>query len=87
MIIICFIFLFILDMLICYLFYKLDDDFDYFYYIYNLIWDCEFCVEKILCGKEQKNNFMLKDVVIKIGIVGYFYENDFNFILGGICIE
>lgn len=29
---------------------------------------------------------MLKDVIIKIGIVGNFYKENFNFILRGICI-
>lgn len=87
MIIICFIFLFISDMPIRYLFYKPDDDFDHFHYIYNLIRDCESRVEKILCSKGQKNNFTSKDVVIKIGIAGHFHENDLNLISGGTCTE
>lgn len=82
-----FYFFFISDKPICYLFYKPADDFDHFHYIYNLIRDCESRVEKILCGKEQKNNFTSKDVVIKIGIAGHFHENDLNFISGGTCTE
>lgn len=47
--------------------------------------NCKSRVEKLPFNKEQKNNLMSKDVVIKIGIVGKFHEGNLNLISGGAC--
>lgn len=79
------IFFFISDTPIQYFFYKPDQDFSHFYYVYNLIRNCKSRVENVLLSKEQKNNSMPKDVVIQIGIAGNFYEDNLHLISGGTC--
>lgn len=36
-------------------------------------------------NKEQKDNFMSKDVIIKLGIAGNFHEDNLNLISKGTC--
>lgn len=79
------IFFFISDTPIQYFFYKPDKDFSHFHYVYNLIRNCTFRVENIRLGKEQKNDIMAKDVVIKIGIAGNFHEDNLHLISGETC--
>lgn len=68
-----------------YFFYKPDQDFNHFHYVYNLIRNCKSRVEHIHLIKEQKNNLMSKDVFIKIGIAGNFHEDNLHLISGGTC--
>lgn len=77
--------IFIISDKIKYLFYQPDQDFNHFHYAYNLIRNCESRVENIHLSKEQKRNLMPKDVVIKIGIVGIFHEDNLHLISGGLC--
>lgn len=73
------------DHSITYIFYQPGQDFDHFHYVYNLIRNCESRVENIHLSKEKKRNLMPKDVVIKIGIVGIFHEDNLHLISGGTC--
>lgn len=73
------------DTPIQYLFYQPGQDFNHFHYVYNLIRNCESRVENIHLSKQQKKNLMPKDVVIKIGIVGFFHEDNLHLISGGTC--
>lgn len=67
-------FFFISDTPIRYFFYQPAQDFEHFHYVYNLIRDCKFRVKQMLFNKGQKDNFMSKDVIIKIGIAGHFND-------------
>lgn len=80
-----FYFIFISDTPIRYFFYQPAQDFEHFHYVYNLIRDCKSRVEKMPFNKEQKDNFMSKDVIIKIGIAGNFHEENLNLISRGTC--
>lgn len=71
------------DTPIHYLFYQPGQDFNHFHYVYNLIRNCKSRVENVHFSKEQKRNLMPKDVVIKIGIVGIFHEDNLHLISGG----
>lgn len=51
--------------------------FQHFYYIYNLTRDCHDHIEGLRKASDRAN-FMAKDVVIKIGIVGEFTEDKLN---------
>lgn len=73
------------DTPIQYLFYQPGQDFNHFHYVYNLIRNCESRVENIHLSKEQKKNLMSKDVVIKIGVVGIFHEDNLHLISGRTC--
>lgn len=66
------------DTPIQYLFYQPDQGFNHFHYVYNLIRNCKSRVENIHLSKEQ-------NVVIKIGIVGIFHEDNLHLISGGTC--
>lgn len=66
-----------------YFFYYPAKDFDHFYYIYNLIRNCESRIKMFSEG--QKTAFTSKDVVIKIGIAGQFEKQDLYLISGGTC--
>lgn len=68
------------DTPIQYLFYQPDQGFNHFHYVYNLIRNCKSRVENIHLSKEQ-------NVVIKIGIVGIFHEDNLHLISGGTWKE
>lgn len=53
--------------------------FQHFHYLYNLVRDCENRVEKLKQSKDLTNR-MPGDVVIKIGIVGNFTEENVKLI-------
>lgn len=42
-------------------------------------------MENIHLSKKQKKNLKPKDVIIKIGIVGIFHEDNMHLISGGTC--
>lgn len=48
--------------------------FQHFYYVYNLTRECHDHIESLRKANDR-TNFMAKDVVIKIGIVGEFTED------------
>lgn len=75
---------FISDTSIRYLFYKPAKCFDHFDFVYNRMRDCKSRVEKILNTKERKN-IMPKEVVIKIGIIGNFQEENLDLISRRTC--
>lgn len=77
--------LFISDTSIRYFFYKPDQCFDHFNFVYNRMRDCKSRVEKILNTNERKN-LMSKDVVIKLGIAGNFQEENLDLISRRTCI-
>lgn len=79
------VFFFVSDTPIRYFFYQPAQDFEHFHYVYNLIRDCKSRVEKMPFNKEQKEYFMSKDVIIKIGIAGNFHEENLNLISRGTC--
>lgn len=54
-----------------------------FYYIYNLIRDCKFCIEKCVNG-EVKLDKMFKNVFIEIVIIGSFMDDDFYLLMKSV---
>lgn len=69
----------IFDIPIRHFYYKPTDSFQHFHYVHNLIKDCKSRVEKMEYTKDLEN-FMLKDVVIRIRIAGHFHEDNLNLI-------
>lgn len=45
-----------------------------------MVRDCKICVEKLLIENDFVN-LMFKDVIVKIGIVGDYIEDDVKYIL------
>lgn len=45
-----------------------------------MVRDCKICVEKLLIENDLVN-LMFKDVIVKIGIVGDYIEDDVKYIL------
>lgn len=54
--------------------------YEHFHYVYNLVRDCKTRVEKLLLKKNDLTYPMPKDVMVKIGIVGDYTEDNVNLI-------
>lgn len=67
-----------------YLYYKDDKYFEHFHYVYNLMRDCRYRLEKIQ-GMQEGAGSMSKGVVIKIGIAGYIQEDNLNLLSRRTC--
>lgn len=60
-------------------FYYKAKHFEHFHYIYNLVKECNDRI-KGLKRNNDRRNCMAEDVVIKIGFVGEFTEEQLNFL-------
>lgn len=67
-----------------YFYYKDDKYFEHFHYVYNLMKDCRSRLEKIQ-GRQEGTSFMSKEVIIKIGIAGFIYEDNLTLIPKRTC--
>lgn len=52
--------------------------FEYYYYVNNLVKDCEFCLEKVIRDENRKYVFD-KDVMIKV--IGNYFDDNLKFLL------
>lgn len=57
--------------------------FFWFYYVYNLVRDCIYCIEKFGKGKVKLDK-MVENVIIKIVIVGSFIKDDFFLLMKSV---